>query len=107
MIDFGISILLLFSLPVSIWLVKNKGGFILNIFRTMLALRTWVGYSPEMKEIKLNLPKIKKGIVSPASIFKGNLPEDKLEKINLIYAKDYRVSTDLKIVAKSFNGLGD
>ncbi|MFT7611538.1 MAG: GT2 family glycosyltransferase [Parvicellaceae bacterium] len=107
MFDFGISLLFLISLPFSVWLVKNKGGFILNILRTLVGIRTWVGYSPEMKEIKLNLPKIKKGVVSPGSIFKGDLPEDKLEKINLIYAKDYRVSTDLKIVAKSFNGLGD
>ncbi|MBL4705849.1 MAG: glycosyltransferase [Flavobacteriales bacterium] len=106
-IDIAWSLLLLIVFPLTIWFVKNKPGYFLNCLRVLIGIRTWVGYSPEMKEIKLNLPKIKKGVISPGSIFKGKLPEDKLEKINLIYAKDYRVSTDLKILTKSFSSLGN
>lgn len=106
-LDVLISIVLLTCFPVLIWPVKNKGRYFINCIACLFGTKTWIGYSPEMKDIKLKLPRIKKGILSPASIFKGKLPEDKLEKLNLIYAKDYRISTDLKILAKSMDSLGD
>ena len=105
--DIFASVVLISILPVIIWFVKKKGRFILNCFSTLLGGKTWIGYSPEMKEIKLKLPHIKNGVLSPASIFSTKLTEDKLEKLNLIYAKDYRVSTDMKILVKSLNSLGD
>ncbi len=105
--DFFTALGLLSLLPLVIWFVKNKGRFILNCLKVLSGSKTWVGYSPEMKKIKLKLPRIKGGVLSPDSIFKDSLEEDKIEKLNLIYAKDYRVSTDAKILFRSLALLGN
>ena len=106
-LDILISISILLFTPFLIWFVKKKVGYLFNSIAVLLGIKTWVSYSPEMKEIKINLPHIKNGVLSPASIFDGKLVPEKLEKINLIYAKDYRISTDLTIIMKSIHLLGD
>jgi hypothetical protein len=106
-LDILVSIAILLFAPFLIWFVKRKARCLFNSMAVLLGIKTWVSYSPEMKEININLPSIKNGVLSPASIFEGKLVPEKLEKINLIYAKDYRISTDLTIILKSMHLLGD
>lgn len=105
-LDITLAISLLCFSPVIIWLVSKKLGYFSNLLKVLFGTRTWVGYSPVLNDAKINLPKIKPGIVSPSSIFKEKLTDEKLEKINLIYVKDYRVLTDIKIILKSITLLG-
>ena len=105
-LDFSFAIALFCFSPIVIWLVSNKFGFFPNLLKVLFSTRTWVGYSPVLQNNKINLPKIKPGVLSPSSIFREKLNDEKLEKINLIYAKDYRVLTDIKIILKSLSLLG-
>ena len=106
-LDLIVSLSIIALFPLLIWFAKNKWGFLINTLAVTLGVKTWVSYSPEMNELKINLPRLKRGVLSPASIFDNKLVSEKLEKINLIYAKDYRISTDLSIIIKSIRLLGD
>ena len=106
-LDLIVSLSIIALFPLLLWFAKNKWGFLINTLAVTLGVKTWVSYSPEMNELKINLPRLKRGVLSPASIFDNKLVSEKLEKINLIYAKDYRISTDLSIILKSIRLLGD
>ena len=106
-LDLIVSLSIIALFPLLLWFAKNKWGFLINTLAVTLGVKTWVSYSPEMNELKINLPRLKRGVLSPASIFDNKLVSEKLEKINLIYAKDYRISTDLLIIIKSIRLLGD
>jgi hypothetical protein len=74
--------------------------------------KTWVGYIPTfaMKEASYaihRLPVIKPGVLSPIDgvASDSNTAED-YNNLNAIYARDYRVITDLKIIWKGFRKLG-
>lgn len=104
LLDIFISLCCLVTLPVSIFFVRNKTGFIKNIFTVLFNRKTWVGYSQNMisgSEVKL--PAIKKGVLSPLDIIpQNNLNDFMPARLNFIYARDYRVSTDFEIVLKAF-----
>ena len=59
--------------------------------------KTWIGYGYSKKNLKL--PKIKKGVFSVLDLDK-KMEEDTIEKINIIYAKDYNLILETKILMK-------
>ena len=101
------SLLLLFSLPLNIWFVKNKAGFIFNLFKVFSGRKTWVSYAKFDKKT-YNLPVIKMGVINPI-IASGLSENDSIntDRINLFYAKNYSVEKDLLYVFKGFKFLGN
>ncbi|MBI3511220.1 MAG: glycosyltransferase [Bacteroidetes bacterium] len=105
-IDFGISLLFLSTFPLTIWLAKNPGGFLKNIFSVLFGMKTWVGYAPSANE-NILLPKIRKGVLDPADVLPAQQRTREIcERLNLLYAKDYKVGNDLHIIRKSLRELG-
>jgi hypothetical protein len=106
--DLLFSLFLLIILPISIIIVKNKLRFFSNIFCVIFALKSWVGYSHYKNNGFTNLPKIKKGVVSSADIYnKEKLTKELVENLNINYAKDYKILSDLLITYKTFSKLGN
>ncbi len=106
LLDLFISLILISLLPLIIFFVKRPHGLLLNIILVLTGFRSWVGYHPN-KAQGHHLPSIKKGILNPADVIKNEmLTVEILERLNLLYAKDYRVSTDLSILRKGFRNLG-
>jgi len=106
-LDFLLSIQFLLTLPFIIWFVKNKLGFIRNIFSVMFSQKTWVAYYLDEEKNEDNLPNIKKGVLHPGHAFKNEtLSNDTLQRLNLLYSRDYHVSTDLEIIWRGFTFLG-
>lgn len=104
MLDMITSLILFLFLPITFWLPKNKGGFIANLFSVFFGKKTWVSYSNPNN----NLPKLKQGILNPADGIKGiNSNALTKEKLDVLYAKDYRTKIDLNILLKSLNKLGN
>jgi len=93
--------------PFLFCIVKNPIGLFRNIFLVLLCLRSWVGYS-ELSESEIHrLPEIKKGILNPFDAFrKKPVPEEAIARLNLLYAKDYKISNDVNIILKAFRDLG-
>lgn len=104
-LDILIAILVLIASPLLLLIVKNKKGLLGNTFSVLFGKKSWVGYSPEGN--LEHLPKIKTGILTPSDTIK-NLQKDKntVEKLNLLYAKEYQSTSDLDIITHSIRDLG-
>ncbi len=102
--DLGISLLLLPLSPILMLFTKKPAGFIINIFKVIFGLRTWVGYSV-YKDI--SLPKIKKGILNPTDVFYAReINSETSSRLNMLYARDYKMGTDLNIIWRGFRNMG-
>ena len=107
LLDFFTSLILLSISPIALLFQKNHLGFIKNIFLVLFALKSWVGYF-ELQNVDIcKLPKIKKGVLNPKDAFiKRNISPDTIEKLNILYARDYKIATDINIIFKGFKNLG-
>ena len=101
--DLATSVCLFILSPLLIWKVNTKATFLRSIYEVFAGRKSWVGYCSGMQN---HLPPIKKGILSPASLFPGTIPEKKKDELNIVYAKDYRLMNDLEIVLKAWKNIG-
>ena len=101
--DLAMAIALLFLSPFIIWFTHSKTGLLRSILEVLAGRKSWVGYCTGNQD---HLPPIKKGILSPASLFPENIQEKKKDELNIVYAKDYRLINDLEIVLKVWRNIG-
>lgn len=97
---------LLVSWPITLFFVRKPMRYARNILEVLIGRLTWVGfYGKDASASKL--PSIRPGVLSPVhqSLEASGNPET-TRKLNVLYAKDYRVINDLNIVFRSFNHLG-
>lgn len=101
--DVSVSFLFLLLLPLLIFWVKNPGRFAGNIFRVLSGRVSWVGFYVADAAAAKGLPSLKPGILSPADAFPDlQLETETLRNLNLLYAKNYELTEDIKIL---FRGL--
>jgi GT2 family glycosyltransferase len=126
------SFLLLISFPLWFLFVRGHFNSVGNTLWVLLGFRTWVSYAspedlperadeadrekepgermdrekegPEKEGMeKPDLPRLKPGILNPASHYpSGSLTPERINEINIVYSKDYRVLNDLLIIARNF-----
>jgi O-antigen biosynthesis protein len=104
--DLASSFFMLATLPAGILIVKKPIGYIRNILLVLLGFKSWVSYIPFQVNSQNRLPKIKKGVLSPADPLKSFPDENNILKINQLYAKDYKIGNDLSIIGKCIRELG-
>lgn len=100
------SLFLLLLSPFIVWFFGNRIQFFKNLFGVVFGRFSLVGYHLESTEITIDLPRIKTGILKPVD-FSNSLVDDKelLYKLNLIYARDYSILKDFKILSKNWRNL--
>ncbi len=104
MMDLFLSIALLLALPISIWFVQDRAGFLSNTWNVLLGRKSWVGYSSG-GERTLKLPTIKPGVLGTLPGTMGtSVPV--VVRANAAYAKDYSAWHDLRLVLAGFRQLG-
>ncbi|HKL03694.1 MAG TPA: glycosyltransferase [Cryomorphaceae bacterium] len=104
--DFIFALLLLITLPISIWFVHDKPGFIKNVISVLFMRKSWVGYSGNSDMIK-GLPKIRKGVLTPLDrVKRARDIEDTARKLNAVYARDYSLRNDISLIISEFHKLG-
>ena len=108
LLDLVLAILFLALSPLVIWVMKKPIGFLRNICLVLIGKRTWVGYIKDLNaDQNFHLPKIANSILNPLDGLEAGEPDKEgLLKLNMLYAKDYRVANDLNIVFKGFRDLG-
>lgn len=107
MLDVTFSIMLLLLLPFFLLIAEKKKGLIRNIFYVLLGNLSWIGYCrPDEKEYS-ELPKIKPGVVTAAGSNNEKINKEIALKINMNYAKDYRLIHDISIFIKNLRFLGN
>jgi hypothetical protein len=101
--DLIISTTLFITSPLNIWLFKRKSNFLKNIINVIIGKKSLIGYHDLDDKSGINLPKIKKGILSNNDLL--NKPNKLNDKLNLIYARDYRILKDLQILYSAWRNL--
>lgn len=87
--------------PVLVFLLKRPLSALRNIFRVLSGKYTWVGYYSYAEGDLKELPKIKKGVLSPVDgLAKKNISDDLKVKLNVLYAKDYKFLNDVNIILR-------
>jgi GT2 family glycosyltransferase len=98
------SILMLVFSPILIWKYQNKGTWLKNLLLVLWGKFSIVGYYTKNTAPNNILPKIKYGILSPSD--EPNINSDsQVDKRNLLYARDYSVSKDIKILKSCWGKL--
>lgn len=102
--DIGFSVLLLLLFPVVAWFTKNPTQLFRNCMDILKGRKTWVGYSLSFHNIQL--PVIKNSVLSTYNISDHiSISEETMEKLDMQYAKDYNVFSDVEITMKNFRFL--
>ncbi len=104
--DIVISFFVLALFPLLVFFQHKPGNFLLNIFRVLTGMKTWVGYVP-LEQSDHMLPKIKPGVLNPMDGMKVQSDDFRIiDDLNILYARDYNVWKDLNIVLFAFRQLG-
>jgi hypothetical protein len=102
--DVALGFLLLAGSPFLIWFIENKKIFLKNILSVLYGKYSLVGYFGLNSKVSAQLPRIKTGILNPIDSL--SFPDVTLtDKLNLIYARDYSVGKDLRILIKAWKKL--
>jgi len=106
-IDIAISLLLLILYPFLLIIIFNRLKALRNIILVLLGFKTWVSYFSHPTVNTEELPKIKTGVLSPLDGLSKEVDSNDIkEKMNLLYAKDYKVVNDLFIIFKGVRYIG-
>jgi hypothetical protein len=101
------SLSLIVTFPFWFLLIKKPVRALTNLFRVLFGWKTIVGYCAREGTDISSLPKLRTGILNPAISIEENQNEtDTCNKLNMIYAKDYKISSDLQVLWKGFNRIG-
>lgn len=107
LLDLAVSTALFVSYPLALFLVRNPVGLFRNILAVGFAFRSWVGYSVRPETQAQRLPSIRPGILNPLDAFASKeIDPEALHRLDLMYARDYKVTNDLLILFKGFRSLG-
>lgn len=104
--DIMSGVVLLLLSPVVIWLMHSPIGFIKNTIMVIAGQLSWVGISFDGQS-KPKQSDLKQGVLEPVDgLQKKSVSESLNQRINIMYAKDYKVLNDLRILLKAFRFLG-
>lgn len=106
MADLFLVFLLMLTLPVNIWWVENKFGYLKNLFLVLIGRKTWVGLM-DMPGWGEPSSAVKPGVLCPDDAYPSeHLTSQTAFNLNLLYARNYRPLDDFSIVFKGFRNLG-
>jgi GT2 family glycosyltransferase len=107
MFDIVFSLVLLIGSPVILFTINKPLGLFSNILGVFLGIASWVGYYQSSGFHHPGLPMIRPGILTPLDLQKQETTADASdEQGNLLYAKDYKIIHDLRIIIKGYANLG-
>jgi len=103
--DVVMSVILLIFSPILIFINRSALQIYKHLFLVLFGKRSWVGYAGGGTSIRL--PALKKGILSPLSALSPLIANaDAIDRLNVIYAKDYSLFHDLRILWKGIQEIG-
>jgi GT2 family glycosyltransferase len=104
--DISIALILIAISPFALFITGRPLRYFINIFSVLLGFYSFVGYHGTTGGMHSDLPHLKKAILSPLDGLGRKVENKKLiEKMNMLYAKDYKLFNDLIIVYKGFSKL--
>jgi O-antigen biosynthesis protein len=104
-LDVVLALFLLLLSPILAWITGSPFQFVRNAASVLIGSKTWVGYAKKQSLENVKLPRIKPAVLS-LDVTANREKTNVLERINLIYARDYHVILDLKFIFNNFRYLG-
>jgi len=104
-LDVVVTLLLALTLPANIWAVQDRTGYLRNLRDVLLGRRTWVGYHRQGPRSG-RLPALRRGVLDPLRALGLEPRQALVERMDLMYAKDYRVRDDLHYIRRGFALMG-
>jgi hypothetical protein len=107
-LDLALCMMVLIALPVLLIVASRRAGLFINWFRVLTGRKSWVGFCPQPEHSSgVSLPRIKPGVLHPLShIPSDTRTQSQIQKLNSVYAKDYKLRNDLTIFWKNLSRLG-
>lgn len=108
LLDILTSLAFILFYPFFLFLVKKPFGLLRNTFAVLFGCKSWVGYAREADSKSLHFPEIKKGVLNPLDAIREKNPvaEEAVARINLQYAKNYKLTNDINILLKGIRETG-
>jgi GT2 family glycosyltransferase len=107
------SLIMLLFIPFLIFVLRNPVKFLKNIFLVLYGCKAWVGYNDsELQTLNQNiyfakLPLIRKGILNCTDALKNkDIPQETINRLNILYARDYKLANDIVVILKNIRNLG-
>ena len=105
LLDFGLAFFLLLLSPVLIGFQQNPSGYFANCLEVLIGQKSWVGYFTLARPS--GLPPLKPGVLSVAQgLNYQHMKKSSLEKLNMLYAKNYQPQEDFNLIFSHFRQLG-
>lgn len=99
LVDVVVALCCFICLPLIIFGYKHKNRLLLNLLDVLLARKTLVGFFENKRANDIQLPQLKKGLITYMDDF-NQLDESNIDKVNLIYCRDYSLLKDIKLIIK-------
>jgi len=104
--DVSMSLFLLISFPVTVFITGHPLNYLRNIFETLFGLKSITGYYP-VDQHDHKLPDIRRGIIYPTDgLDKQHIDHQTIDRLNMLYARDYRLGNEFRLLYKGFRHLG-
>lgn len=109
--DMITSLVFIILMPLLLFRVYQRVRFVKNIFSVLIGCKSWVGYAFELEQ-ELRLPQIRPGVLTPMDAFHTNINDEHknttglIQKLNMLYARNYAISNDLNIVIQGIRNCG-
>ena len=104
LVDVVFGLIFCLASPLILWSFKNKLNFINNLRNILTGKKSFVGYIQTDNMKNQQLPIIKPGILPPYNAQK-NTSEDTLERLNLLYVKNFSVLFDIQVIIANWKKL--
>ncbi|MFC2090985.1 glycosyl transferase family 2, partial [Bacteroidota bacterium] len=105
--DILVSIVLILTFPFWVFIVNHPIRGLGRLVQSLAGTRTIVGYCTSDAIDHSSLPPLRKGILNPSSgLDRDPQNRELMKKLNVVYAKDYKVMNDVQILWRGFRKLG-
>lgn len=106
-LDIVLSLNFLLFFFVYMWFVRNSKKFFKNIWNVLFGKYFWVGLYSKNQNFTNKYEKQNLGVLTPSVVFQKEkkINENLIANINLTYAKNFNITTDLFIIFKSIKNL--
>jgi hypothetical protein len=106
LLDIFMSLFFIFTYFSYCIFIKNRLKMLKNLFCVLFGKKTFVSYNKNLCNNEF-LPIIKNGIFAPSDLYnKSTIAEETKMRINMMYAKDYYIIIDIKIILHNWRKMG-
>jgi len=104
--DVAIGITLLASYPLTLFFTGHPINYLQNLIKVLFGFKSITGYHPIVQHDH-KLPDIREGIIYPTDALNQQKPDlQAIARLNMLYARDYRISNEFRLLYKGFRRLG-